>query len=272
MPAYPNHQDLRPFYVQVADPGAVGAGVCWYNTSSGVLSVRNITDTGWDAVGAAPSGSAGGDLSGTYPNPSVVNDSHTHAHANVTSVSANQHHNEDHDHDGSPAQQLTQANTHQSPDTDSATSSLHHTIGASATQAAAGNHAHTVKTLIGGGVSGAVLLSSTTYAAPFGSAIGLTEAAERATVPYAATAKNLSVRISDAQSATGNLVLTLLKGGIATAITITIAAGAAAGRYQDTSNSVSIAAGDELSLQIVNNAVASSTTIEKWSLELDAST
>ncbi len=37
---------------------------------------------------------------------------------------------------------LAQANTHESADTDSATSSLHHTIGTSATQAAAGNHAH----------------------------------------------------------------------------------------------------------------------------------
>ena len=37
----------------------------------------------------------------------------------------------------------TQAQSHGSPDTDSATTSLHHTIGSSATQAAAGNHAHT---------------------------------------------------------------------------------------------------------------------------------
>lgn len=37
---------------------------------------------------------------------------------------------------------LAQANTHESADTDSATSSLHHTVGTSATQAAAGNHAH----------------------------------------------------------------------------------------------------------------------------------
>ncbi len=37
---------------------------------------------------------------------------------------------------------LTQANTHQSPDTDTATTSLHHTIGTGAFQAAAGNHNH----------------------------------------------------------------------------------------------------------------------------------
>ena len=47
-----------------------------------------------------------------------------------------------HDHDGSDSSKLVQANTHESPDTDSATTSLHHTIGTGATQAAAGNHTH----------------------------------------------------------------------------------------------------------------------------------
>jgi hypothetical protein len=39
---------------------------------------------------------------------------------------------------------FTQANSHASPDTDSATTSLHHTLGTGANQAAAGNHTHTV--------------------------------------------------------------------------------------------------------------------------------
>ena len=37
---------------------------------------------------------------------------------------------------------LAQANTHESPDTDAAPTSLHHTVGTGANQAAAGNHAH----------------------------------------------------------------------------------------------------------------------------------
>lgn len=37
---------------------------------------------------------------------------------------------------------LTQANTHRSPDTDTATTAIHHTIGTGANQAAAGNHMH----------------------------------------------------------------------------------------------------------------------------------
>jgi hypothetical protein len=45
-----------------------------------------------------------------------------------------------HDH---ASNKLAQANTHNTPDTDSATTALHHTLGTSANQAAAGNHAHT---------------------------------------------------------------------------------------------------------------------------------
>jgi hypothetical protein len=53
----------------------------------------------------------------------------------------------------------TQAESHNTPDTDSATSSLHHTIGTSATQAAAGNHAHSGTTLA---LTGDLTLAATT--------------------------------------------------------------------------------------------------------------
>jgi len=45
-------------------------------------------------------------------------------------------HAEEHDHDGSPTQQLTQANTHESADTDSAQASIHHTVDGSTTPTA----------------------------------------------------------------------------------------------------------------------------------------
>lgn len=51
-----------------------------------------------------------------------------------------------HDHSGGgglfATQKLDQANTHQNPDTDLSAMSIHHTIGPSPTQVAAGNHAH----------------------------------------------------------------------------------------------------------------------------------
>jgi len=49
-----------------------------------------------------------------------------------------------HDHSGATGMgpQLAQANTHASADTDSSPTALHHTLGATANQAAAGNHTH----------------------------------------------------------------------------------------------------------------------------------
>lgn len=50
-----------------------------------------------------------------------------------------------HDHSGTgerPTPKLLQANTHQNPDTDKSTSSLHHTLGRGSTQASPGNHYH----------------------------------------------------------------------------------------------------------------------------------
>jgi hypothetical protein len=46
------------------------------------------------------------------------------------------------------------------------------------------------------------------------------------------------------------------KNGANTAVTVTIAASAAAGTFSDTTNTVSVAAGDRLSLQVQNNAAS----------------
>lgn len=57
-----------------------------------------------------------------------------------------------HDHSAAgEGDKLAQANTHETPDTDAATSSLHHTIGSTATTAAAGNHTHS--TMLDAGIS-----------------------------------------------------------------------------------------------------------------------
>lgn len=51
-----------------------------------------------------------------------------------------------HNFDGT-AKNLPQSKTHDLPDTDSATTALHHTLGTGATQAAAGNHTHAMTSL-----------------------------------------------------------------------------------------------------------------------------
>jgi hypothetical protein len=148
------HATGQPDALTAANVGAAPSTVDYLvGTASAGLS-------GEIAVGTTP----GGELGNTWASP-TVDASHsgsthaaTQAAAEATASGALTTHagaadphtgyrleSADHSHatTGLQAGQLAQANTHQSPDTDSGTSSLHHTIGTSATQAAAGDHTHT---------------------------------------------------------------------------------------------------------------------------------
>lgn len=96
--------------------------------------------------------------------------------------------------------------------------------------------------------------SQTTYVSFCAFTTNSSEAARQVIIPVAGTVKNLYVLTSTTQSAGGSQVCTVRKNGANTAIVATIAANAVAGTFSDTTNSVSVAAGDRLSLQVQNNA------------------
>jgi hypothetical protein len=75
------------------------------------------------------------------------------------------------------------------------------------------------------------------------------------------TITRLYVMTNTAQSATGSLVCTLRKNSVDQSLTITIAAGSAAGVFTDLVNAVSVVAGDQIGMKFVNNATAISAAI-----------
>jgi len=91
-------------------------------------------------------------------------------------------------------------------------------------------------------------------------AVDTSATAVQVPLPVACTLNNFYFRTYGAQPAGGSLVVTLQKNGSDTAITVTIAAGSAAGNFTDTTNSIAFAAGDTWQLKLVQNALTGTST------------
>ena len=105
-----------------------------------------------------------------------------------------------------------------------------------------------------GNLNGAIISIGTTY---IGIGIGntsTTETARRVSV-VAGTVSRLFLRTAGVM--TGSMAITLMKNGVATAMTFTIAATSAGALYSTTSNTFTVADGDELSIRIVQSTANS---------------
>jgi hypothetical protein len=63
-------------FVQATDPGAVGAGMIWVDTSGGtgnwLLKVRDVANTGWETVSSGGGGGGGATYVTAFSNASLV--------------------------------------------------------------------------------------------------------------------------------------------------------------------------------------------------------
>lgn len=115
--------------------------------------------------------------------------------------------------------------------------------------------------------------STTVFVSPsHGASPQATEAKAAVVIPYASTAKNLCVFMNTAQSSNNSVVITLrlthAGSTSSTALVTTIPLSGAAGTYCDSTDTVSIAAGDWITWQIQNNANANSGQFGSIAMEL----
>jgi hypothetical protein len=93
-----------------------------------------------------------------------------------------------------------------------------------------------------------------------------TETSRRTVITKDTIFKGFFLRTSGTQPASGSHIITVLKNGVATGITITIPAGSGTGVFSETLNTISTVSGDELSLEAINNASTTSSIIISYSL------
>lgn len=112
---------------------------------------------------------------------------------------------------------------------------------------------------------------TTSYWAITGSgAINATENARVVVMPCAGTLKNFYVRMGAGASSTGSIVMTVRKNAVDTALTVTFTnADGSNVTKSDTTNSVSVSAGDRITVGGTNNATAQAGTVVSITLLLE---
>jgi len=111
--------------------------------------------------------------------------------------------------------------------------------------------------------------STTTYYQPASAQIdNTTENNRRYFLNNACTIGRLLVQTATAQSSGGSLIVSINKGGVATGVTVTIAASSVAGVFTDYINTATAIAGDSLTIKAVNAAAANSAALVQVSFNI----
>ena len=118
-----------------------------------------------------------------------------------------------------------------------------------------GNAAFTTSYAMASNLNGTAINIGTVFIGIGSDTSNATEA-NRSVVVATGIVTYVYLRISDTM--TGTMIVTLMKNGVATAMTFTIATGSAAGKYSTTSSATFVSDGDELSLRIAQSTATSS--------------
>jgi len=115
--------------------------------------------------------------------------------------------------------------------------------------------------------------STTVYAAVSGlTTFNATESNRHFAVPVAGTLKNLYVKMSGTQSATGTLVITMRNNATSSSVAVTVSsADGASPTKSDNTNTLAINAGDLLAIQLINNATVASASVVSISFVIERS-
>jgi len=100
--------------------------------------------------------------------------------------------------------------------------------------------------------------ASTSYTTFSAAGLNGTEANRQTLMPRAGTITRFYLRTTNAQPGDGTLTATVRVNGVDTAATLVVAAGAAAGTFSSSVVSVAVAAGDLVSISLVNTSPGTS--------------